>query len=206
MKKEQNFERALPEGYKQAFYINAKEKKLGITLNLIAIAVLALVMGIAFLTLRLTGKLSFEILNVRVIALLLAYLVFFVSMFGYIILHELVHGAVYKALTGEKLTFGMSWSCAFCGVPNIYVYRKASLISSAAPLVVFSIILGALTAVLYFVSPWYYILSAFIFGLHLGGCSGDMYVILLLLFKFKDETTLIRDTGPEQSFYVKVEK
>jgi len=199
------FEKEIPEGYERKKYINAKSAKMGIIFNLIALVILALVMVIAFLPLR-GMEFSSMIESIGLTAYMFSMLVFLAVLLGYIVLHELVHGAAYKKLTGEKLTFGMSWSCAFCGVPNIYVYRKASLISSAAPLVVFSIILGALTAILYFVSPWYYVLSAFVFGLHLGGCSGDMYVILLLLFKFKDETTLIRDTGPEQSFYVKVEK
>ena len=199
------FEKEIPEGYERKKYINAKSAKFGIIFNLIAMVILALVMVIAFLPLR-GMEFSSMIESIGLTAYMVSMLIFLAGMLGYIVLHELVHGAAYKKLTGEKLTFGMSWSCAFCGVPNIYVYRKASLISSAAPLVVFSIILGALTAILYFVSPWYYVLSAFVFGMHLGGCSGDMYVILLLLFKFKDETTLIRDTGPEQSFYVKVEK
>ena len=36
----------------------------------------------------------------------------------YIILHELTHGAAYKILTHEKLTFGITLTCAFCGVPE----------------------------------------------------------------------------------------
>ena len=200
--KTKNFERELPEGYKQALYINAKEKKLGITLNLIALAVLALVMGLAFLVLRLTGKLSFEILNVRVIALLLAYLVFFASMIGYIVLHELVHGIAYKALTGEKLTFGVSWSCAFCGVPQIFTYRRVAIIAVAAPFLLFSLLLIPALILLYYLSPLYFLIFAFIFGLHLGGCSGDLFVLYLLLVKFKDKKTLMRDTGPEQFFYL----
>ena len=42
-------------------------------------------------------------------------------------------------------------------------------------------------------------------GLHLGGCSGDIYFASLLLFKFKSPDTLARDTGPEQFIYVKKE-
>ena len=42
----------------------------------------------------------------------------------------------------------------------------------------------------------------FILGMHLGGCSGDAYVTLLLWTKFKDKRTLIRDTGPVQYIYV----
>ena len=126
-----------------------------------------------------------------------------VSMIAYIVLHELVHGIAYKSLTGEKLTFGMSWSCAFCGVPNIYTYRRTALISLTAPLIVFSVIFIAIAAVLYFVSPIYYLIVSFLFGLHLGGCSGDIYVTILFLTKFKDKSTLMKDTGPEQFFYVK---
>ena len=55
---------------------------------------------------------------------------------------------------------------------------------------------------LYFVNPLYYLLVACIFGTHLGGCSGDLYVLYLLTVKFKDPKTLMRDTGPEQFFYV----
>ena len=123
-------------------------------------------------------------------------------MFLYIILHELVHGIVYKALTKQKLTFGLTWSCAFCGVPNIYCYRKTALYALAAPLTVFSIILIPLTVYLYFVNPVYYLMSAFILGLHLGGCCGDMYMMWLLLARFKSNKTLIKDTGPAQTIYI----
>jgi hypothetical protein len=128
--------------------------------------------------------------------------VFLVIMFAYIVLHELVHGAAYKKMTGEKLTFGMSWSCAFCGVPHIYVYRNASLFAVLAPFTVFTLIFIPLTVVLYFVNPIFYIFSALLLGFHLGGCSGDLYVTYLLLFKYKDKRTLIRDLGPDQYFYI----
>ena len=118
------------------------------------------------------------------------------------VLHELIHGAAYKKLTGEKLTFGMSWSCAFCGVPNIFTYKRCALISVLAPFVIFSLIFIPLTVALYFVDTHYYLLSALLLGLHLGGCCGDLYVSLLLLFKFKNKKLLMRDTGPEQFFYL----
>ena len=199
---EQNFERELPAGYKQALYINAKDPKFGIIFNLIALAVLAVVMVLAFLALRLGGKLSSDILDMEYAQLLIAYAVFFGSMIGYIVLHELVHGAAYKSLTGEKLTFGLSWSCAFCGVPNIYTYRRTALISVVAPFALFTLLMLPLLIILYFVSPLYFLIVAFIFGLHVGGCSGDLYVLYLLMFKFKDPKVLMRDTGPEQYFYV----
>ena len=204
--KEQNFERELPAGYKQALYINAKNAKFGIIFNLIALAVLAVVMVIAFLSLHLGGKLSYDILDMEYPQLLLAYGVFFVAMIGYIVLHELVHGIAYKGLTGEKLTFGMSWSCAFCGVPHIYTYRRTALISVVSPFAVFTLLMLPLLVILYFISPLYFLIVAFVFGLHVGGCSGDLYVLYLLTAKFKNKKVLMRDTGPEQFFYVPDEK
>ncbi|MCQ2122483.1 MAG: DUF3267 domain-containing protein, partial [Fibrobacter sp.] len=61
-------------------------------------------------------------------------------MLVYIVLHELVHGAVYKLLTGQKLTFGFKASVAYCGVPDIYVYRRTALAALLAPFVVFDIV------------------------------------------------------------------
>ena len=200
--KQQNFEKELPQGYKQALYINAKNAKFGIIFNLIAILVLVLVLAVACIPLYVNGELSWNIIRVGSKNFLIAYLVFFIALFGYIVLHELVHGIAYKTLTGEKLTFGMSWSCAFCGVPHIYTYRKTAIISVASPLVVFTLILIPITIALYFISPLYYLMSAIILGMHLGGCSGDIYVLYLLIAKFNKKTTLMKDTGPEQFFYV----
>ena len=198
--KEQNFERELPVGYQQAMYINAKNAKFGIIFNLIALVVLVIVMTIAVISLRF-NNLPFDI-SIDFTKLIVAYLIFFAFMTGYIVLHELVHGVAYKALTGEKLTFGISWSCAFCGVPNIFTYRKTAIISVIAPFTVFTVLFIPIIIVLYCFNPLYYLLAAFIFGLHLGGCSGDLYIFYLLTVKFKDEKTLMRDTGPEQFFYV----
>lgn len=196
--KEKAFEASLPDGYRQALYINAKSPKIGIVFSLISFAIFALVMLIALLPLPVV-HVSWEPSDAAVpftgFALVAALIL-------YTVLHELVHGAAYKRLTGEKPTFGISWSCAFCGVPNIYTYRKASLISVCAPLVLFTLILLPLTVILYFVHPLFYLASAIVLASHLGGCSGDMYVMLLLLTKFKDDRVLMRDTGPEQFFYV----
>ena len=67
---------------------------------------------------------------------------------------------------------------------------------------IFTILLVPVTAALYFVDPLSYLLSAFLLGMHLGGCCGDIYLILTLLFRYRDPRTLVRDTGPEQTIYV----
>ena len=124
-------------------------------------------------------------------------------MIAYIILHELTHGAVYKALTKEKLRFGITWSAAFCGVPDIYTYRDTALKSLGAPLVLFSVILIPLLIWLYRVDAGWYLVAGVIFSLHISGCIGDLYMTALFLTKFKDPATLMRDTGPEQWIYGK---
>lgn len=199
--KEQNFEREIPAGYRQALYINAKNAKFGIIFNLIAVLVLVAVMALALLSLT-ARDISFAPSDVDSADRLIAYFVFLILLIAYVILHELVHGIAYKSQTGEKLTFGMSWSCAFCGVPNIYTYRKTALIAVVAPFAVFTLLFIPILIYLYFFNSFYYVLIAFIFGMHLGGCSGDLYVLYLLTARFKDEKTLMRDTGPEQFFYV----
>ena len=197
--KYKNFEKELPANYREVLHINAKNAKFGIIFNLLALVILAVVMFVAFIPLKGTDLTS---VPVESGAMLIGYFVFLISMIVYIVLHELVHGIAYKALTHEKLTFGLSWSCAYCGVPSLYVSRRTALIALAAPLVTFTLILLPLTAVLLFVHPYVYIAAAFLFGLHLGGCSGDMYMLLLLLFKYRDGALLMRDTGPEQFLYL----
>ena len=199
--KEQNFEREVPAGYKEVYHFNAQDKKAGIILNVVAALVTVLVIVLACLMKDMPSVLTLAEKHPFQMSLYL--LVLAVFLVGYMVLHELVHGAAYKALTGERLTFGMSWSCAFCGVPNIYVYKKAAILSVLAPFVVFSVIFCVLSAVLYFVNPYLFLISAILLGVHLGGCCGDLYISGMLLFKYKQKDLLIRDTGPEQFIYVK---
>ena len=200
--KEQNYEKELPLNYKQVFYINAKDAKFGIIFNLIALLICAIVLTFAILFLRLKSDFSFEKITADPLQLFLPLLVLFVAMIAYVATHELTHGVAYKLLTGEKLTFGLSWSCAFCGVPHVYTYRKTALIAVISPFALFTLIFIPLLIVLYNISPIYYLVTAFLFGYHLGGCSGDLYVFILLATKFKNKKTLMKDTGPEQYFYI----
>ena len=196
--KEQNFERELPASYKQVYRLNAKDAKTGIIINVIAFVVWVFVMILAVAARWICPPDSFFVDYDNFI---ITSVVFIAVLLAYMILHELVHGIAYKGYTGEKLTFGISWSCAFCGVPNIYTYRKTALVAVAAPLVVFALILIPATVILYFIDPIYYLLSACLFGLHLGGCSGDIYVMYIFLFKIKDKKALMKDTGPDMTVY-----
>lgn len=205
-----SFERELPEGYSEKKHVNAKSFGFGLVMNLIAFAIFAAVtVPLVFLLNVKAGAVGDNSFTV----IISSYAGILISL-AYVVLHELVHGWAYKRKTGEKLTFGMSWSCAYCGVPNIYTYRRTALFSVLAPFVFFSavmIVIGAVSFTVYLCAAMesvitaamaIYVANAVVFGLHLGGCSGDLYVTWLLLTKFKDDRALMRDTGPEMFLYL----
>ena len=188
-----HWEKELPAGYREVLAIDAKDdKKLIRGMGIAALVVFALFLwiGIATQWYGLAAQKPSTTLAAG----------FFVALMVYIVLHELVHGAAYKLLTGQKLTFGLTLSVAFCGVPEIYVYRRASLIAVLAPFVVFTILSLVLLAVL--PDPWLRFYVLLFLGLHIGGCSGDLYNTWLYLTRFRDPRTLTRDTGPVQTFYL----
>ena len=193
-----NFEERLPDGYQLVKVIDAKEGKTAVILSISALVatIILAYLGVV-LVIKAKGAVSFDefILSSR-------YFIFLAVMILYTIAHELTPGAAYKLLTGQKLTFGLTLTVAFCGVPQIYVYRKAALISVLAPFVVFSIVFGL---PLFFLNNAIdLMITALMLAIHLGGCVGDLYVAWELLFRFKDENTLMNDTGPKQTFYQKV--
>ena len=189
-----NCYKELPEGYKESIVIDAKDKKTGIILNVGALLIMAIV---AFITINLKFiRLNFDIDYKFFLAMIIGFVGFII----YIVIHELTHGVAYKLLTKEKLTFGLSWSCAYCGVPNVFVKRNAAVIACLAPFVIYNILFIILICVL----PSNIITFAIviIFAYHNGGCIGDLYLSLLLLVKY-DKNTLIKDTGAKQEIYTK---
>ena len=188
-----HWEKELPAGYREALVIDAKDNKKFVRgMGLASLLVFGAFLWIGIVTQWQAMKTQEP--STRVL------MCFCLSLIVYIALHELVHGAAYKLLTGQKLTFGFTLSVAFCGVPEIYVYRRASLISVLAPFVVFTVLSVILLIVI--PDPWIrFYLFAFL-GLHIGGCSGDLYNAWMYLTRFTDPRTLTRDTGPVQTFYV----
>ncbi|MDE6585469.1 MAG: DUF3267 domain-containing protein [Clostridia bacterium] len=191
------FESELPEGYRTVKTIDAKDKKVGVILNLIALIPLTISLLVAYYAM---GEPTLIADDASVWEFPMSILVSCIVLIAYVIFHELVHGAVYKFFTREKLTFGLTFTVAFCGVPKIYVYRKPALAAVLAPFVVFLPIFLTLCFVL--PTPLMKIIAAFMLGLHIGGCAGDLWVSGLLIFKLRDNKTLINDTGPKQTFCI----
>ncbi len=190
-----NFERELPQGYVEAKVVDAKNKGFAILMNVAALLIMTclIVVG-AFLIFLHAGDRIDQ-------APLIPPLAVAVGMIVYIVLHELVHGIAYKLTTHEKLSFGLTLTAAYCGVPNIYVYRRASLIALLSPFLLFTVIFGV--AIFAFSGLWDKLMVLILFSLHVGGCVGDLYDTCLYLFKFRDPGVLMRDSGPKQIFYVK---
>ena len=189
------FERSVPEGYSLVYHIDAADKKTGLLFTLGSMVIAAAVIFLIFRNVSLT--------TLNIDKMITYDLVLLVSLLIYIVLHELTHGAVYKALTHEKLKFGITWSAAFCGVPDIYTYRSTAIRSLVAPFVLFSVIFVPLTIWLHSIDTGWYLVSGILLALHLSGCIGDLYMLALFLTKYKDPETLMRDTGPEQWIYMK---
>lgn len=194
----ENYYKTLPEGYREVKVVDAKKGSTSalFTVSSIVITILALV------PIVLNCDYSKVSLNFHDSQTLIAYFLMFVVLIVYIILHELTHGIVYKALTHQKLTYGFTLTVAFCGVPDIYTSRKTALIALAAPFVTFSVILIPVVIWLHGVSMLYYLVAGILFAIHFGGCVGDLYMMYLLLFKYKDPRTLMNDTGPKQTIYM----
>jgi len=195
--KTKNYFYEIPEGYETDYVIDAKDKKTSVLFTILSFVITAIVFVIL---LAFKGfKLNFDIYNIKSV---IALLIFAISIFLYLVLHELTHGLVYKITTKEKLTFGLTLTVAFCGVPNIYVKKKAMILSILAPFVVFTI-LSVVGLILTYNNDLYYTLVSGFFGLHLGGCIGDLYGSYIMIFKYHNKDILVNDNGPTQVFYVK---
>ncbi len=194
----QNYYNTLPEGYREVRVIDAKKGSTSALFTLFSILLTVL----ALVPIVLSCDYSSVLLSFHEAKTLIAYFVMFAGLIVYIILHELTHGIAYKSLTHQKLTYGFTLTVAFCGVPDVYTSRKTALIALAAPFVTFSAILIPVVVWLHSVSLLYYLAVGFIFASHFGGCVGDLYMMYLLLFKYRDSRTLMNDTGPKQTIYI----
>ena len=195
------FERELPKGYKVGDVIDASKGKFAVILTVLSIVPLFVAVGLLYLPFVLDP--TAVALDVRIgDGKPVYYAIALALTAAYVLLHELVHGAVYKKHTGEKLTYGLALTCAYCGVPKIFTYRKTAIAAVLAPFVLFTLILVPVLAVCYFYNAGLYLALGIVFAMHLSGCSGDLYVAYLFATRYKDNRTLMNDTGPRMAFFI----
>lgn len=200
MNKEKNFYRSLPGGYTPVKTVDAKsDKKLIVFLNLGAVLLMLLSGFICFILRFGSFSRIAEILGNNTPFIFPALTATWIIIFLYLFLHELIHGAAYKIMTGQKLTFGITLTVAYCGVPDIYVTRKTALVSLLAPFTLFSAVFIFAVAFLPDIPA---MCASVLFAVHAGGCAGDLYDAVLLIFGLKGKL-LMNDTGPKQTFYIK---
>ena len=103
-----SYETELPEGYSEAYTVDAKNGRTVIIMNLACLAITAAIIAIAWLIIKPNNYFeNYDFLHS---------IIFIAAMLLYIVLHELTHGIAYKLTTGRKLTFGFTLSVAYCGV------------------------------------------------------------------------------------------
>lgn len=190
----ENWCRELTEGFVEVKCIDAKDKKTSrkfVLLSLLISVIVLIPFAIPFFK---------EKANLSTDNILPTYFIFLGTLIIQTVIHELIHGAVYKITTHQKLTFGLTLTVAFCGVPDIYVKRRAAFYSILAPFVVLSIVFGTGLILMEHSVAWYFL--ALIFCIHIGGCVGDLWGALYMATHYKDKTMFVKDTGPKQTFYV----
>ncbi len=185
--------RELPEGWKEEYAIDAKDKKTIVIMQVAAFLLMILIGGgLSFLASRVTVQdFSERALPAGITAI--------ISMIAYIVLHELTHGLVYKLYTKEKLTFGLTLTVAYCGVPDLYVSKKVAFLAVIAPFVVFNLVFAA--PLFFITSMSWFLAFSLLLTIHVSGCVGDLYVAYIILTKFRGRPLLMNDTGPKQTFY-----
>ena len=191
---EKTYEKTLPENYEVVKIVDAKDKK---TATLFTIGSFVICIGLLLAVL-----LPFDFTRLDINSINKYLIILIIMQIIYIIAHELVHGIAYKVLTKQKLTFGMTLTVAYCGVPDIYCYYKTALIAVLAPFVTFSIIFVTLCIITAQSNVNLSFIFRIITCIHISGCIGDLYVTYLLLTKYKKPTLLYNDTGPKQTFYL----
>ncbi len=189
--------RCLPEGYREVFSIDLqKDKKLAIKVNLLALLIAAcLAVPMHFLVpistlYRVRGGLGSYSIRVAVL---------FVSMFLYIVLHELVHGAAMKLCGTKKVRYGFTGLYAFAASDDFYG-KKAYVFIALAPIVLWGVVFAVINP--FVPVEWFWVVYALQI-VNLSGAAGDLLVTVKFSRLPKD--ILVQDYGVGMKVYSKSE-
>ena len=184
---------SLPEGYREILQINLqKDKQAALKISIgggIAMFIL-LVIGSLIVPIRELFSMGFSgntLLKIGV--LLLGYI-------AYIILHELTHAAVMKAVGGGKVVFGFTGLYAFAGSKEDFFDKAAYRYIALAPLVLWGIIFAVMSAAV--PHGWFWVIW-FLQAGNIGGAAGDVFVTVKLWKK--PASILVMDTGVDMTVF-----
>ena len=178
---------SLPDGYREIFVMNLQEdKKTAAKINIGGMVAMILAIAAGHFIVPIKEFFNMESLStyfIRLGVLLAAYLV-------YMVLHELTHAAVMKAAGGGKVVFGFTGMYAIAGSHEDYFDKSSYRCIALAPLVVWGIIFGILSAIV--PVSWFWVIW-FLQAGNIGGAAGDVYVTARLWNE--PASILVRDTG-----------
>lgn len=183
----------LPEYYKEMLRIDLqKDKKLALIVNILAIVIAVVLAVPAHFVVPIFSLFNMESgfgnYLLRFVVLLLAIVL-------YMVLHELVHGAVMKLCGTKKVKYDFTGMYAFAGSDDYYD-KKAYLIIALSPVVLWGILLAVWSC---FVLPEWFWVIYLVQITNLSGAAGDLFVTVKFLKLPKD--ILVKDYGVSMVVY-----
>ena len=119
----------------------------------------------------------------------------FVLIFGYLILHELVHGITMKACGTKKVRYGFTGLYCYAGSEDYYG-KKSYLTIALAPVVLFFFLLIPINLIV--PREWFWVVYFLQIG-NLSGAAGDLFVTVKFAGMPKD--ILVQDSGVSMAVY-----
>lgn len=187
--------KTLPEGYKEIYSVNLqKDKKAALLVNVIGVIIM-LVMGVPMHFVVPVTKL-FD-MSAGLGAYFLRFGAMLVLTLGYLVLHELVHGAAMKLCGTKKVKYGFTGMYAFAGSEDYYS-KKPYIFIALAPVVLWGVVLAVINP--FVPEQWFWVVY-FIQIFNISGAAGDFFVTAKFSRMPKD--ILIHDSGVGMTVYSK---
>ena len=174
-------------GYEEVYKIDlVNNRKELLTVNILSLALLFGMAALGFLVLetyRMSAAKSFLLV---------------IMIFLCIPAHELIHGAVMKLFSAEKLRFGWHLAYAYCGSEEGVFTKGEYMAIALAPLVTFGVSLSILQVLTPAISTVLFLTNM----VNVSGSAGDIYVVWRMLTERRMDI-LINDTGTDMRIYGK---
>lgn len=188
----------LPSGYNEIYNIDLQKNiKMSILVNLLAVLISILMIVPMHFVIPIFSMFSMKtgtknyLLKIGILIILIVL---------YMALHELIHGIAMKICGTKKVKYGFTGMYAFAG-SNDYYGKKAYIFIALAPVVLWGIVLGVISALV--PVEWFWIVYM-IQVVNISGAAGDLFVTFRFL-RFPSDI-LIQDYGVGMKVYSRDDK
>ena len=191
--------KSLPENYERAFSVDVeKDKRTALIVNGISLGIFVIMVSIMCIFVK-----PFQLVmpqgDESYFSGVLRAGVLFVSLLLYIVLHELTHGVMMRALGASKVNFGFTGLYTYAGSDG-YFDKKSFIIIALSPIVIWGVVL----AVINILVPYNWIWTVYFIQIaNVAGASSDFYITAKLLLTKKP--VLVRDEGVGMSVFVEAD-